>query len=228
MLKNASRPRSAFWAQVRGVRTLRSFQYREYRFLWTSTVLWSLGSWMQRIATSWLVLTITESPVFVALAYALYFMPSFVVALFAGTVADQVNRRRLMMAVLGMNVAASLALTVLVMTEVAQLWSILFIVGIIGVGTAFKIPTSQTMAFDVVGPDSVLNAVSLQSVGMRAVGVLGAVTGGVLIETVGMGYAFMAATMSYALGLLMISLMRYKPRSRPESRGPWRPTFWKA
>ena len=220
MLKNAPRPSSAFWAQLRGVRTLRSFQHREYRFLWTSTVLWSLGSWMQRIATSWLVLIITESPVFVALAYALYFMPSFFVALFAGTVADQVNRRRLMMAVLGINVAASLALTVLVMTEIAQLWSILFIVGIIGVGTAFKIPTSQTMAFDVVGPESVLNAVSLQSVGMRAVGVLGAVAGGALIETAGMGYAFMAATLSYALSLLMISLMRYKARLRPESRGP--------
>ncbi len=220
MLKKASRPRSAFWAQVRGVRTLRSFQHREYRFLWTSTVLWSLGSWMQRIATAWLVLTITESPVFVALAYALYFMPSFVVALYAGTVADQVNRQKLMMAILGMNVAASLALTVLVMTDVAQLWSILFIVGIIGVGTAFKIPTSQTMAFDVVGPESVLNAVSLQSVGMRAVGVFGAVASGALIETVGMGYAFLAATMSYTLGLLMISLMRYKARSRPETRGP--------
>ena len=220
MLKKASRPRSAFWAQIRGVRTLRSFQHREYRFLWTSTVLWSLGSWMQRIATAWLVLTITESPVFVALAYALYFMPSFVVALYAGTVADQVNRQKLMMAILGMNVAASLALTVLVMTDVAQLWSILFIVGIIGVGTAFKIPTSQTMAFDVVGPESVLNAVSLQSVGMRAVGVFGAVASGALIETVGMGYAFLAATMSYTLGLLMISLMRYKARSRPETRGP--------
>ena len=220
MLKNSSRPRSDFWAQVRGVRTLRSFQHREYRFLWTSTVLWSLGSWMQRIATAWLVLTITESPVFVALAYALYFMPSFVVALFAGTVADQVNRQKLMMAILGMNVVASLALTVLVMTDVAQLWSILFIVGIIGVGTAFKIPTSQTMAFDVVGPESVLNAVSLQSVGMRAVGVFGAVASGALIETVGMGYAFLAATMSYTLGLLMISLMRYKARSRPETRGP--------
>ncbi len=220
MLKNVPRPSSAFWTRLRGVRTLRSFQYREYRFLWSGTVLWSLGSWMQRIATAWLVLIITDSPVYVALAYALYFMPSFVVALFAGTVADQVNRRNLMLAILGMNVAASIVLTVLVMTETAQLWSILVIVGIIGVGTAFKIPTSQTMAFDVVGPETVLNAVSLQSVGMRAVGVLGAVTGGALIETVGMGYAFLAATLSYTLGLLLIGLMRYTPRRRPESRAP--------
>ena len=220
MLKNVPRPSSAFWTRLRGVRTLRSFQYREYRFLWSGTVLWSLGSWMQRIATAWLVLILTDSPVYVALAYALYFMPSFVVALFAGTVADQVNRRNLMLAILGMNVAASIVLTVLVMTETAQLWSILVIVGIIGVGTAFKIPTSQTMAFDVVGPEAVLNAVSLQSVGMRAVGVLGAVTGGALIETVGMGYAFLAATLSYTLGLLMIGLLRYTPRRRPESRAP--------
>ena len=220
MRRDVQRPRSNFWTRVREVRTLRSFQHREYRFLWSSTVLWSLGSWMQRISTAWLVLTITESPAYVALAYALYFMPSFFVALFAGTVADQVDRRKLMMAILGMNVVASVALTAIVMAEVAQLWSILVIVAIIGVGTAFKIPTSQTMAFDVVGPDSVLNAVSLQSVGMRAVGVLGAVTGGALIETVGMGYAFMAATLSYVMGLLMISLLRYTPRSRPESRGP--------
>ena len=220
LVKNVLRPRTSFWTQVREVRTLRSFQFREYRFLWSGTVLWSLGSWMQRIATAWLVLELTESPVYVALAYALYFMPSFVVALFAGTVADQVDRRKLMMAILVMNVVASLVLTILVMAEVAQLWSILLIVAIIGVGIAFKIPTSQTMAFDVVGPETVLNAVSLQSVGMRAVGVLGAVTGGALIETVGMPYAFLAATLSYTFGLIMISLLRYTPRSRPESRGP--------
>ena len=220
MRRDVQRPRSNFWTRVQGVRTLSSFQYREYRFLWSGTVLWSLGSWMQRISTAWLVLILTDSPVYVALAYALYFMPSFVVALFAGTVADQVNRRKLMIAILCVNIAASIALTILVMTETAQLWSILLIVAIIGVGTAFKIPTSQTMAFDVVGPETVLNAVSLQSVGMRAVGVLGAVAGGALIETVGMGYAFLAATLSYTLGLLMIGLMRYSPRRRPESRGP--------
>ena len=219
MLKNVPRPNSAFWTRLRGARTLRSFQYREYRFLWFGTVLWSLGSWMQRIATSWLVLTLTESPFYVALAYALYFMPSFFVALFAGTVADQVNRRKLMMAILGVNVAASIVLTAIVMTEVVQLWSILAIVGIIGVGTAFKIPTSQTMTFDVVGAESVVNAISLQSVGMRAVAILGAVTGGALIETVGMGYAFLAATTSYVLGFVMITLMRYRARSRPETRG---------
>ena len=219
MLKNVPRPNSAFWTRLQGARTLRSFQYREYRFLWSGTVLWSLGSWMQRIATSWLVLTLTDSPFYVALAYALYFMPSFVIALFAGTVADRVNRRNLMMVILGVNVAASIVLTAIVMTEVVQLWSILAIVGIIGVGTAFKIPTSQTMAFDVVGAESVLNAISLQSVGMRAVAILGAVTGGALIETVGMGYAFLAATMSYVLGFVMITLMRYRARSRPETRG---------
>ena len=172
---------------------------------------------MQRIATSWLVLTLTDSPFYVALAYALYFMPSFVVALFAGTIADQVNRRNLMVAILAVNVAASLVLTAIVMAEVVQLWYILAIVGVIGVGTAFKIPTSQTMAFDVVGAESVVNAISLQSVGMRAVAILGAVTGGALIETVGMGYAFLAATMSYTLGLLLITLMRYRARSRPRS-----------
>ncbi len=219
MLKNSRRQRSTFWAQLREIRTLRSFQYREYRFLWTGTVLWSLGSWMQRLATSWLVLTLTESPVFLALAYALYFMPSFFVALFAGTIADQFNRRKLVIMVLCLDVLASAVLTIIVMTEVVQLWSILFIVAVIGVGTAFKIPTAQTMAYDVTGPEDVLNAVSLQSVGMRSVAVVGAVAGGVLIETVGFGYAFLAATSSYTASLLMIILMRYKARSRPDSRG---------
>ena len=169
---------------------LRSFGYRDFRILWLSVLLWAVGTWLQRLAVSWLILTMTGSAFQVALAFGLYFMPNLLLGSFCGAVADRVNRKALLVAVQSLNLLASMLLTFIVIADVAQVWSVLGIALLFGIGMSFGIPTTQALVYDVVGPRDAHNAIALQSVVMRFVGAIGAVAGGILIETVGFGAAF--------------------------------------
>ena len=205
-----SRPRSA----PPGLHPLRSFGHRDFRILWLSALLWAVGTWLQRLAVSWLILTMTGSAFLVALSFGLYFMPNLLLGPISGAVADRVNRKALVVAVQGLNLLASVLLTFIVIADVAQVWSVLGISLLFGIGMSFGIPTTQALVYDVVGPRDAHNGIALQSVVMRFVGALGAVAGGVLIETLGFGAAFLAAASSYGLGLFIISQMGHRPIQR--------------
>ena len=177
-------------------------------------LLWAVGTRLQRLAVSWLILTMTGSAFQVALAFGLYFMPNLLLGPFCGAVADRVNRKALLVAVQSLNLLASMLLTFIVIADVAQVWSVLGIALLFGIGMSFGIPTTQALVYDVVGPRDAHNAIALQSVVMRFVGAIGAVAGGILIETVGFGAAFLAAASSYGLGLLTISFLGHRPIQR--------------
>ena len=96
----------------------RSLGNPNFRILWIGVLLWSAGTWMQRIAVSWLVLTTTGSAFLVALSFGLYFLHNLLLGPFSGAVADRVNRKRLLVAVQSLNVMASLILMMIVISDV--------------------------------------------------------------------------------------------------------------
>ena len=200
---------------VRELPALRSFHYRDYRFLWAGGMLWSIGMWLQRVSVSWLVLTLTDSPVLVALAFGMYFAPSFFLGPFAGTIADRANRKSLLVLVHSVSFVASLLLAMLVFTDVVQVWTVLTVVLGIGIGISFMMPSIQTLIYDIVGPRDVQNGIALLPATSKLVGIVGAVAGGILIETVGMGSALLAAAAVHGVGVLTLTLMRYKPATQP-------------
>ena len=189
---------------------LRSFHYRDFRLLWSGQLVMSIGMWLQQIGVLWFALTLTGSPIVVSLAFGMYFFPSFFLGPFSGTIADRVDRKKLLMTVQSLDLVASLLLAVVVITGVAQVWSLLAILALSGVAKSFMMPTLQPLIFEIVGPQDVQNGISLLTVAFRIVGGLGAVAAGILIEVFGTGGAFVAATISYALGLLVISLISYQ------------------
>ena len=197
------------------LQALRSFHYRDFRLLWAGTMLSSIGMWLQMVSVSWLVLRLTDSPIFVALVFGSYFLPSLFVGPFSGTLADRVNRKRLLVSVYGISFLASLLLAILVITETVEVWSALTIVLFVGAGMSFMMPTIQTLIYDIVGPQNAQNGIAILPAAYKLVGIVGAVAGGILIETVGMGVAFVAAASSYAFGVLTVSLMHYKPATQP-------------
>lgn len=166
---------------------------------------------MQRMALSWLIFTTTNSAFLVALCFSLYFLPNLVLGPFGGAVADRVNRKRLLVIVQTLNVFASLVLMLIIIADVQQTWSILVIALVFGIGLSFGLPTTQALVYDVVGSRDARNGIALQSVVMRSVGALGAVAGGILIETVGFAAAFFAAGCSYTLGLITLGFLQYRP-----------------
>ena len=196
-------------ARVGELQVFRSFRYRDYRYLWAGGMLWSVGMWLQRVSVSWLVLKSTDSPILVALAFGMYFLPSFFLGPFSGTMADRVNRKKLLVLVHSVSLIASLLLATLVIADAVQVWAVLAIVLFVGTGISFMMPSIQTLVYDIVGPRDAQNGLALLPAAFKLVGIVGAVLGGILIETVGMATAFLVGAATHGVGVLILSLMHY-------------------
>ncbi len=188
---------------------LRSFLYRDFRFIWAGALAWAVASWMQRTAVAWLVLTLTDSAVFVTLVFAVYALPALVVGPFGGALADRLNRKHLMLGVQAFSAASTLLLALLVMSGLENLWAVFLLVLVLGAGLPLQFTCGQTLIYDVVGPRNALNGVSLWSVGLRSVGALGAIVGGVIIEYAGIGTAIILSSGGYALAAACTIFIRH-------------------
>ncbi|MBM3947961.1 MAG: MFS transporter [SAR202 cluster bacterium] len=190
----------------------RSFAYRDFRFLWAGTLLWAAAVWMQRIAISWLVLELTDSPLLVALAYSLPQAPYVILGPFAGALADRVNRKLMLVGAQAVTCAGTAVLAVMVATGTDPAWLVMLIAVLLGMALSVNFVSVQTIIYDVVGPKDAMNGLSLWFVGIRGVGAVGALTGGEVIEQVGIWPAFAASSGVYVLAGGVFTLMRYRSR----------------
>ncbi|HKT97659.1 MAG TPA: MFS transporter, partial [Paraburkholderia sp.] len=171
-------------------RSLRSFNYR----VWASGALVSnIGTWMQRTAQDWLVLTglTHHSAAAVGIVMGLQFGPQMLFLPWSGYAADHMDQRRLLMitqATLGM---LALALGVLTITGVVQLWHVYVFAFLFGSTTAFDSPVRQTFVSELVGDADLANAVALNSTSFNAARMIGPAVAGLLIAGVGTGWVFL-------------------------------------
>ena len=194
----------------------RSFAYRDFRFLWAGTLLWAVAVWMQRIAISWFVLELTDSPLLVALAYSLPQVPYVVLGPFMGAVADRVNRKLMLVGAQAVTCIGTAVLAVLVATDTDAVWLVMFIAVLLGMALSVNFLSVQTIIYDVVGPKDAMNGLSLWFVGIRAVGAAGVLLGGEIIERVGIWPAFVVSSAVYILAGFVFSLLHYKSRTSLE------------
>lgn len=150
-----------------------------------------VGTWMQMAAQSWLVLTLTGSATALGVILALQTLPVLLLCPYGGVVADRVDKRRLMVALqIAMGVQA-LLLGVLTVTGAVRLWEIGALALLLGLNNAFENPARQSFMHEMVGPENLRNAVSLNSVLVNVARVIGPALAGVLIATVGEGICFL-------------------------------------
>ncbi len=156
-----------------------------------------VGTWMQMAAQSWLVLTITGSATTLGVIVALQTLPVLVLGPYGGVVADRIDKRRLMLALqVAMGVQA-LVLGVLTITGAVRLWEIAALAMLLGLNNAFENPARQSFMLEMVGAESLRNAVSLNSVLVNVARAIGPALAGVLIATVGEGPCFLANAASF-------------------------------
>src|SRR5665648_117582 len=170
--------------------TFHSFRYANYRLWFTGAFVANIGTWMQRVAQDWLVLTVLtdDSGVAVGVTTALQFVPALFLSAWAGLLADRVDRRKLLMATqVGMGVLAG-ALGLLVMSGSAQLWHVYVFAGLLGCVTAIDGPARQTFVADMVPADRLANAVGLNSASFNAARMIGPGLAGPIIAWVGTGW----------------------------------------
>jgi MFS family permease len=201
--------------------TFRALRIPNFRLWATGALVSNTGTWMQRVAQDWLVLTVLthESGVAVGITTGLQFAPIAVLAPVAGAVADRVNRRHLLMATQALSGVLALVLGLLVVTDVAQLWHVYLLAGLLGVVAAFDSPARQAFVSEMVGIDDLPNAVGLNSASFHAGRLIGPGIAGLLIAWLGTGPVFLINAVSF--GAVLASLQRMRVADlRPAPRGP--------
>jgi len=176
----------------------RSFRHRNYRILFPANAVSNIGSWAQRIAQDWLVLELTNNNgTYLGLVTAVQFAPVLFFSLHGGVLADRLDKRRVLIATNIVGGAASITLGVLVMTDAVALWHVFALAGLLGVSTAIDAPVRQAFTSELVGPDDLANAVSLNSANFNGGRLIGPAVSGLLIAAFGTGPSFLINGASY-------------------------------
>ena len=210
-----------FFPAANTFRSLRNYNYR----LWAAGALVSnVGTWMQRVAQDGLVLTqLTHNNASaVGVVMALQFGPQMLMLPFSGFAADFFDRRRLLMATQAAMGLCALVLGLLTITGLVQLWHVYVIAFCHGVSAAFDAPARQTFVSDLVGEKDLPNAVALNSTSFNAARMVGPAVAGLLIATVGTGWAFLLNALSFGGVLCSLTFLRLGDLhpSRRASRAP--------
>jgi MFS family permease len=165
-----------------------------------ASVIFSLGNWGERLATGWVVLNETESVFLAAASFAVRQAPQLIFAPIGGAISDRFSRGKIMLAT-GVYKAIVLAgLALVALNGLEPLWLLFVILAFSGVGHSFEIPSVQGMVTGSVPRNIRMNAVAVQSTGMRAVGALGALAAGFAISLMGVPATFLASGIAFALG----------------------------
>ncbi|NUL06072.1 MFS transporter [Streptomyces lunaelactis] len=203
-----------------------SLKIRNYRLFATGQVVSNTGTWMQRIAQDWLVLTLTGSASAVGITIALQFLPMLLFGLYGGVLADRLPKRQLLLATQIAMGLTGLALAVLTLTGHVQVWHVYLTAFVLGLVTVVDNPARQSFVAEMVGPDQLGNAVSLNSANFQSARLVGPAVAGVLITAVGSGFAFLLNGLSFIAPIAGLLLMRnselYKIERAPRGKGQLR------
>ena len=206
--------------------TFASLANPNYRRYFTGQSISLVGTWMQTVAQSWLVLQLTGSGTALGLVVALQTLPVLILGPYGGVVADRVDKRKMMIALQAMMGLLALVLGVLTVTHEVNLVDVYVLAFLLGLNNCFENPARQAFVLEMVGADDLRNAVSLNSVLVNVARAVGPALAGIIIALGGLGICFLINALSfiavvYSLCTLDLSALRPSPpttRSRGQLR----------
>jgi MFS family permease len=200
--------------------TLRALRHRNFRLFTAGQSISLIGTWMQQVAVGWLVYRLTQSPFLLGLVSFASLAPGFIIAPFAGVLADRFDKRRIVIATQVVMMVQALVLGTLVLTDNVAIGWILLLMTVLGIATGFDIPARQSFLVDMVDDRADLpNAIALNSSIFNAARLVGPALAGFAIAAVGEGWVIMANGVSYAAVLVSLFAMRIAPRTTEPATG---------
>ena len=191
-----------------------ALSHRNFRLFFIGQGTSLVGTWMQNVAEGWLILTLTNSPFYVGLTAALSSLGVLLFSLYAGVLADRVDKRRFIVYMQVAFMLEAFTIAILVWTHVIAVWQVLVLATTLGIASAFDIPMRQSFVVEMVGKDDLMNAIALNSSLFNGARVIGPAIAGVLIGALGIAWCYFLNGLSYIAviaGLLMMRLP-YNPR----------------
>ncbi len=192
------------------MRSVAPLRIRRFRLLWLASVFSNIGSFLQAVAASWLMLELTGSPLWVGAMAASTTLPLLFLALPAGAMADLIERRRIVLSSQMVMGAAALSMAVLWYADLASPGGLLGLGLVMGVGVAFNLPAWQSMVPELVPRGLVASAVALNSVAFNVARAVGPALGGAIVALAGPGLAFALNALSYLGVITVLALLRFE------------------
>ena len=194
-------------------RVFTAFHYRDFRLLWLGACTSSIGTWMQKLAQSWLVLQISGSPFLLGLDSFLGEIPIFLFSLVGGVIADRYDRRSLLVASQCVQMSCAFLLAGLIAFRVIEVWHILALSFVVGTAQAFGGPAYQALVPSLVESKDLPNAIALNSIQFNLARIIGPVLGGLALTGLGAAWCFGLNGLSFVA--VIISLLALKARYIP-------------
>jgi len=190
----------------------RALEHRNYKLFFSGQSVSMIGTWMTRIATSWLVYRLTGSALLLGVVGFAGQIPSFLLAPFAGVIVDRWNRHHLLVATQVLAMIQSLALAILALTGYIEIWHVIALSIFQGLVNAFDMPARQSFVVEMVEKrEDLPNAIALNSSLVNAARLLGPSIAGVVIAAVGEGWCFFIDGVSYIAVIASLLAMKVAP-----------------
>ena len=198
-------------------RTFNSFAVHNFRLYFIGQGISLCGTWMQTIALSWLVLELTHSGTQLGLVTAAQFLPILLFGVWGGVIADRFNKRKILYFTQSIFGILALVIGLLIVSHRIELWMVYVIAACMGLNTVLDNPSRQTFVVEMVGPDKLRNAISLNSTIVNLARIIGPSFAAIIIATVGVGDCFLFNAVSYVAVLTALAMMR-KDELYPQKR----------
>jgi MFS family permease len=184
--------------------------------MWIAVLVSNIGTWMQTVGAQWLLVRQPHASILVALVQTMDTLPDLLFAVVGGVLADTFDRRRLLMAVQGVLVVVSAALTVLTIANQMPPALLLTFTFLLGAGSAFTVPAYQAIIPDLVPRSELAAASALSSISINLARAIGPAIAGILIARVGVGAVFALNTASFLVFGLVVAAWHPPAGSTPE------------
>ncbi|HWP96669.1 MAG TPA: MFS transporter [Syntrophomonadaceae bacterium] len=201
-----------------------ALKHRNYQLFFAGQSVSLIGTWMQNIAQSWLVLELTNSALLLGVVSTMQFLPMLFFSLVAGEVADRFPKRTLLILTQSSMMIYAVALGLLTITGHVRYWHVVLLAGLLGTSNAFDNPTRQAFIVEMVGKADLMNAITLNSSMVNGARVVGPALAGLAIGKLGLAPCFLLNAASFLAVLVSLFLMRINnepSNQRPASNMMW-------
>jgi len=195
----------------------RAFRSRNFALLWTGSFAANVGIWMQSVAMGWLIYDLTNSASWLGRVGFASSAPTLLLGLLGGAIIEHADRKRILCGASLLFALCGFALALLTVTGVVQIWMIILISLVSGIGTAFFMPVFQALIPTLVPPEQLMNAISLNSISFNVARVVGPLIGGLVMTYAGVGWCFAVNGVGF-LVMLGTSLALHMPHRKLATR----------
>ncbi len=186
--------------------------HKNFRIYWYGQCVSLIGTWVQSIGQTWLVLSLTGSPLLLGILGAIQFLPITIFSLFAGVIIDRYPKKQIILMTQCTSMLLAFTLSALVFTHTVRYEYILFLALILGFSNTLDMPTRQAFTIELAGKDDLMNAIALNSATFNLARILGPAIGALIMASFGAGWCFLLngfSFMAVIVSLLKIEVTPY-------------------